>query len=196
MPLLFHYTSPLGIRGILGDQSIFPGRAVINSSEAVDNYAICLTSDFDPKGHGLPDGREISSAQAQQFNGCISKDGKYFSLDHTKIRIQVRISDMDNNLVYVPELLGKWPDLITSLEVKGYFPCGFEENEPVSSQMGAVYELIKVGIIAGKSSTWWYYQGAIPFHWIVDIAINGGNGQYITGSPEAWLKKYHGVSYG
>ncbi|MGV8898657.1 MAG: hypothetical protein ACOH2B_05335 [Burkholderiaceae bacterium] len=180
MPILYHYTCRNNIEGIFHKGFICPGNAVVNSEEIRSNYAVCLTSDKNPIGHGLPDGREISHEQAANLKSFSKSDGRIFSLDFTKYRIKINVPDNDENLIYVPIFMSTRPDILKAMEIAGHYPC-IDFND-INSTLTCC-PLFEERGIKGKSHTWWYYRGCIPSNWFVEVGIKMSNDLYLSVAP-------------
>lgn len=201
MPILFHYTCRDNIDGIFHDgvirpspSVIKPGGSVIRAGEIYLEYAVCLTSDIESVGHGLPNGREVSQAQAKGLDAYNVVDDKFYSIDHTKYRIRIGIPEGDEKLLHVPSVLSKWPIVIEGLEIAGYFPC--LANQLSSQQIDQFRYLLSTGRITGKSKTWWYYCGSIPVEWIIQIDSRSQEGVYMPSTPESFRQRLLGKDHG
>lgn len=180
MPTLYHFTCRDNIEGIFRTGMIRPGKAVIPPTELSPDYAVCLTSDHNPDGHGLPDGREVSWEDANHL-GCFSQNGdKLFSVDFTKYRIKIAIPDGDSNLIYLPSLFSSYPSQLLAMEVAAHFPCTV-----LSSQESILngFHLLQTGQLKGKADTWWYYLGNIPLNWFVEVGLKIDENQYLSEDP-------------
>lgn len=186
MPDFYHYTCRNNIEGIFRSGFIFPGKAVVNPNEVKQNYAVCLTSDESQSGHGLPDGREIWLKRAVELNVVQECEGEPFSANHTKYRIKITIPDNDPNLIYLPTLLAAWPDLLRIMQVTAYYPyTGLQ-----SLQKGL--DLLETGRLKGKAHTWWYYLGAIPLDWFVEIGSQMTGDFYMPETPDKFQERLGG----
>ncbi len=180
MPSFYHFTSAEGLSGIIADRIITPGTAVANSSTIVENFAVCLTSDCFPFGHGIPDGREVSADVAERLGRSRVVDGKQLSCDHTKIRLRITIPENDTKLVYVPTLLD--PEILLGMDVAGYFPCS-NPGEISTHDLLLTTNHLASGRLERKSQTWWYYLSGIPFEWITEISVKLREREYLSGTP-------------
>lgn len=185
MPIFYHYTCRNNIEGIFRSGYISPGDVVVNPKEIKSNYAVCLTSDTNYSGHGLPDGREISREQAAMLKEFSESGDRLFSVDFTKYRIKINIPDNDEKLIYLPILLSAWPDLLTVMEVSAYYPCsGVQSISPLSLQRD--FRLLQTGELKGKAHTWWYYRGEIPSDWFVEVGVKVSGNLYLSEVPDTF----------
>lgn len=102
MVSLYHFTYDRGLEGILRDRVIRRSKA-IDGRTAREDFAVCLTSDSNCDGHGLPDGREVERADVQSLI-VRSENGKNYSRDHTAFRLKVEFSDNDPLLSDLPDV--------------------------------------------------------------------------------------------
>lgn len=181
MPVFYHYTCRNNIEGIFRSGLIFPGNVAVNPKEIKSDHAVCLTSDQNPNGHGLPDGREISLEQASKFKGFSKSGDNLFSIDFTKFRIKINIPDNDENLIYLPTLLAAWPDFLKVMEMVAYYPCS-QLKSPESILAGM--HLLQTGVLQGKAHTWWYYRGEIPLDWFVEVGVKVNTNLYLPETPD------------
>lgn len=186
MPILFHFTCRVNIEGIFRDGIIRPGRAVVSPHEVRPDYAVCLTSDTESAGHGLPDGREVTPEQAERLKAVSVIGDKLFCLDHTKYRIAIQVPDADAKLLHVPALLSEWPLLLDTMEIGGYLPCSAAQLS--GRELFAYRQLLQVGILKGKSQSWWYYCGSIPVEWLIRIELGAREGVHLSNTPEQFQR--------
>lgn len=157
--LLFHFTTKRALSGILKDRLISPTRVVQPNGSVLNNAGVSLTSDTDPSGHGLPDGRVITSEQAKGLPRYVRSGKKKLSEDATEYRIDLELDDQDPLLVYAPTFYANAaPMVLEVLEGKGYFPI---DSIPPNHELKKVIDDIANGSLLGKSKTWWYYLGTI-----------------------------------
>jgi hypothetical protein len=182
MKSLYHFTCFEGLIGIIIKRVIQPGRAVATNSSIEDGYAVCMTTDLFPVGHGIPDGREISFEDAQRLGNWQVHDGRYFSPDRTAVRVKIDIPSDDERLIYVPDLLGSSSLTLLGLDFAGYIPCKDTQIKDVVSDVDLLemFSLLASGSIDRKSPTWWYYRGEIPFDWITEISVKTQEFEYVS----------------
>lgn len=166
--LLFHYTTEQNKTGIFEVGKVTP-----SAPGGLSPGGVSLTSDTDPVGHGLPDGRPISSKQAKHLSHRII-DGVPHCWDHTKFRLTIALEDHDPNLVRAvnhhaaEELLG--------LDISAYHP---EDLHPPDLTFLLIARGISTGTLVRKSPTWWYYKRSIPVSRIVAIEARDASGTYV-----------------
>lgn len=188
MPELFHFTTKNALHHIISDREILP-RAVCVGSASGSCIAVCLTSDSNPNGHGLPDGREVNLDEGDPRQGVYLRDGKYFSLDHTLVRLKINIPVTNEKLVYVPPLFDKCPEMLFKLDIGGYLPCTLLESAS-KDQLMTIVESFRSGCLERKSQYWWYYFGEIPFTWVTEIGFRVGHLQYISEKRDVFLNQW------
>jgi hypothetical protein len=188
MPELYHFTTKYSFHFIVSDELILPSVVCVGTPSR-NHRAVCLTSDPNPEGHGLPDGREVTHKEAVLLGRVFQINGKYFCHDHTLIRLKINIPDTNENLVYVPPLFNKYPRALFDLDVSGYFPCTTLEAAS-AEQVQIVAEALRSGHLKRKSETWWYYFCQIPLEWVVEIGIRVEHSQYISTTRDAFLEQW------
>lgn len=186
MPILYHFTCRGNIEGIFRDGTIRPGGVVISPYEVRPDYAVCLTSDTESAGQGLPDGREVTPEQAARLKTVSVIGNRLFSVDHTKYRIKIQVPDNDANLLHVPTLLSEWPLLLDAMEIGGYFPCSATQLS--NAELCAQRHLLQIGSLKGKSQSWWYYCGNIPVKWFIRIDVKAREGVLLSNTPEQFQR--------
>jgi hypothetical protein len=177
----YHYTSRVGIEGIMNSGTINLGRspyAQINSGRAV-----CLTTDTSPVGHGLPDGRVITMNEANTLGHYSQINNVLHCLDFTKYRLKLSISDLDEKLFQASEVHST-AELI-AMDVTAYFPTKIG-RDLADEDFKSVLSDFEVGLKIRKSSTWWYYFSPIPRELICEVATLSAVG-YLPLAPEEFF---------
>lgn len=167
MTVFYHYTSLRNLRGIIHSGWIEKGRLATVSGD-VQNAAVNLTTDQDPAGHGLPDGRGISDTVAADM-ASTGNPGAYFCLDHTKCRLAVDIAEDDQMLIRAAKHHAMEDGVLYALEVAAWFPT--KQSMDVA-EMVEMHELIDSGFYQNKSPTWWYYFDHISIDRVLRVEIN------------------------
>ncbi|HCB3585622.1 TPA: hypothetical protein SLG96_001011 [Citrobacter koseri] len=91
---LHHFTTAIGLKGILDSGQILATDTYVN--EALKAKSVCLTTDFSPEGHGLPDGRVLTDKQALVFaHRCFSINNKKYCLNHREFRLTINPENLD-----------------------------------------------------------------------------------------------------
>lgn len=166
--LLFHYTTEQNKTGIFKSGEIKP-----SAPGGLSPGWVSLTSDVEPAGHGLPDGRSVSWEQAKHLSHEII-GGVPHCWDHTKCRLTIALEESDLNLVWATahhskkELLG--------LDVSAHNPV--DRLVPDLNLLLTV-QRFSLGSLVRKSPMWWYYKNPIPISWIAEIAIRDASGKYV-----------------
>ncbi|HHA1671517.1 TPA: hypothetical protein ACOEF8_003540 [Enterobacter roggenkampii] len=145
MQYLYHFTSQKAAEKIVADGSILLGRFLSSNGVVMENSAVSLTTDKDPVGHGLPDGREITPKQAETLKYYTIINDRLHSINNIKCRITIAPTGLD--IVSASEYYKNSPDLLRGLSIAAYFPVGFDG-------IGPTHE--KDILIKSKASTWWY----------------------------------------
>lgn len=170
--ILFHYTTASAIQQIRKDGVIRKsvGNILINNT-------VSLTTDTDPRGHGLPDGREITMAQAQHLNP-ISRNGKLYCHDHTEFRIVLSIPQKDPLLA--PAWMRNKPDELLGMDIAAWNPIDVRIPD---CELLDIHRKIMTNALPRKSKTWWYYLTDIPCSLIDRLEVRNSSGVYV---PSAW----------
>lgn len=188
MPPLYHFTTKLSLHSIITDGKVLPNVVCAGSSSRNDP-AVCLTSDTSPIGHGLPDGREVTPIEASRLQRCFFRNDRYFSHDHTFVRMTINIPYANEELVFVPTLFRECPEELFGLDVGGYLPCSTPHSAS-KQQIEMIGNLLKSGRLECKSKTWWYYFGEIPLHWVTEIGLRIGPQQYVSETRDVFLEQW------
>ncbi|MBB6581561.1 hypothetical protein [Ralstonia solanacearum] len=148
---LYHFTNRNNIEIILANRILEAGRHVMRGK--IEHKAICFTSDPDPGGHGLTDGRQISTANVLQMRYATEENGSYYCVDNTEfcIAMPVRIAPA---LVKATKL--HKPKELLGLAIAGHLPCS---PNPTDVELVETWSAIKSGTLKDKSPTWWYHFG-------------------------------------
>lgn len=95
MQYLYHFTSQKAAEKIVADGSILLGRFLSSNGVVMENSAVSLTTDKDPVGHGLPDGREITLKQAETLKYYTIINDRLHSINNIKCRITIAPTGLD-----------------------------------------------------------------------------------------------------
>lgn len=147
---LYHFTNRPNLELILEQETIKAG-SYLNGKE-IKHGLISLTTDLDPQGHGLQDGREISGPQVKQLKYATERSGKCYSVDNTEFCIRLSLSQ--SNVISARSVHNQAELLI--LELTAHLPCS---KNVTPADLATVASQIRSGVLVGKSSTWWYHRG-------------------------------------
>ena len=167
---LYHFTNRPNIELILKENNIKAGHYRKNGK--LEKGLISLTTDIDPYGHGLTDGREISVPQAMLLVYGTEKDDKYFCVDNTEfcIRLSIPIA----SVILASSMHDKAE--LDLLEKTGHLPCSRHAS---TAELAHVASLLSAGKITGKSATWWYHKGDLALVLVqYDVLHKLQNGSY------------------
>lgn len=170
--ILFHYTNLLAIGGILNVGTL--------KTSVVMPGMLCLTTDLDPTGHGLPDGRKITAQRAQEMKGFPSGDG-YRCYDFTEFRIVMDLCIDDPKLAKATDVFSK--DDLKKLAITAYRPT---EPRLTRRAFKETRAQMKHGSLEDKSSTWWFYRDDIPTSRFSTIQMRVSSGHFVdtpSGGP-------------
>lgn len=166
MLILYHYTCAANLRGILREGVIRKSKILSNTMEIEESAAVCLTSDPQPDGHGLPDGKMYIEDRVNILLG--NQNYQFLSHDHMAFRLTITIPEADEKLVSAKQHHKNNLSVLTGLEISAYFtgkePATDIELLLALAQLGS-------GAIISKSSTWYYYFDDIPNVWIQSVGI-------------------------
>lgn len=169
---LFHYTTSANLAVILQQGVILPGQMVSITGSVSLGFAVSLTTDPDPIGHGLPDGRVITAAQAQSLIS-VNSGGILRCVDATACRIQLDIDKSDSRLFYALAFYS--PQVLRAVEVSAYFPLQSTVSTP---QLREAEQAFKKGWWRPKGSTWYFYQGQLVLSKFT-VQHRQADGQYL-----------------
>lgn len=166
------------MNGILNSGEIFKGSLAVDACTVRNEFAVSLTNDESPIGHGLPDGREISIQCAERFGYCINRNGKYFCTDHTQFRLEIHIPKDDANLIYLPDFFNEQSGFLDVMEASGYHPM-LSDLADLGKTLFDTLLSIKSGHLDGKGKTWWIYKSTIPINWIHEVRATQPSGHFL-----------------
>lgn len=169
---LFHYTTSGCLAGILHQRVINPGQMVSILGQVSYGYAVSLTSDTDPIGHGLPDGRVITPAQAQVVQST-NVGGILRCIDATECRIEIEVERADPRLFHAPGYYS--PKMLRAVEVSAYFPVQSYVSTP---ELRKAEKAFRNRTWIPKGPTWYFYQGALALTNFT-VQRRQANGQYL-----------------
>ena len=147
---VFHFTNRPNVELIVKQKKINAGAHVKNKTLA--QGVVSLTTDSDPRGHGLTDGREVTKEQARLLKFGTEKSGKLFCVDNTEFCLKITLPR--SALQSAQEAHDQQE--LQALEIAGYFPCSINPSNPELAQVATA---IKLGSLPGKSASWWYHLG-------------------------------------
>ena len=157
---LYHFTNRNNIELILASRILKAGRHVMRGK--IEHKAICFTSDPDPSGHDLTDGKQISAVNVLQMKYATEENGNYYCVDNTEFCIAMTVPSSQalvkaTNLHKSKEMLG--------LTIAGHLPCS---PTPSDTELFETLNGIKRGTLKDKSPTWWYHFGDLQ---LTDFAV-------------------------
>lgn len=165
--IFYHYTVRWAIDGIRSVGFLKPSPSQLGHLPWVS-----LTTDTDPSGHGLPDGREILDLNAPLKFRTVGQ--RRMSYDHTEARVVINLDPSDLNLVNAASQHD--PEMLFALDVMAYLPTEINPSDPV---LLGTRDMILKGLLPRKSPTWWYYKIAIPMDQILRFEERLGRGGYV-----------------
>lgn len=171
---LYHFTNRNNIEMILTDKLLKAGKHISNGG--VKKGAISFTSDFDPMGHGLTDGREIAKNQVRGLRYASEHGNKYYCVDNTEFCLQIDLP-LSDKLIHAMKF--HTPNEISALSVTAYLPCS---PNPNINEINRIKNMIDSGKIKVKSNTWWYYLDDLV---LADYIVHHKqkNGSYVALKP-------------
>lgn len=186
---IYHYTSMSGLKGIIESGCINLGIfTTADDPKIIYNYAISLTTDLSPYGHGLTVGEEINQQQAiylgEFSEGHGDHSGKLFSVNRIKFRLKI---DLDKvNLTSAVDYYKVNSKVLRALEITALYPLldsKVKENND--------FLVIKGNdpSIQGKGDTWYFSFSPINIKQSV-VAIqflNSEEMQYIEYDLDSFL---------
>lgn len=164
--ILYHYTTRYAWDGIKAVGILKPSPRT--------PFWLCLTTDTNRDGHGLPDGREITGLQAANMPHEIV-GGKFYCFDHTECRLKLDIAEDDSNLMHAWEYFDS-DDKRLSADITAYHPCDMMLSDDALKVTFALFVSLQ---LEPKSPTWWYYKGAMPLSRILVMERRDSHGSYV-----------------
>lgn len=156
---IYHYTSPQHSELILRSKKIKLGSILNENGVIVHNFAISLTTELDPDGHGLPDGRVITVALSKTMGHLVEKDGTLRSFNKKKVRIKISTTNLQ--LTKCINYYSHNENILTGLAIGGYYPYNDSGN--------ATKEELLAYLSKSKAKTWYYCFHEIPDTEILEI---------------------------
>jgi hypothetical protein len=184
MPItLYHFTPKSNYQGMLASQCINPGKvAMPDGKTAAEIHAISLTKSTSCLNLGIPTGRiippEIFSrldACGAPFNNHCLVDGKRYQIDHSAIRIELKL-DLSDELISAKEFYSENPKMLAALALVAAEPFGVEHlsSEAVDERVLKMTDK-RVKALTGD---WWYFRGSIPWSKVSRVAEKQSAGFY------------------
>lgn len=162
------------------------------SGEFAERYAVHLTTDDRPEGHGLPDGREVTSAQSALLGYQAEDDGKRVSLDHTMFRLRLRIQPGDRLLISFLDMPGMTDSFALGADISGYLVIPPDDPALQEAAERSIEALLRQHPSRRKSPSWYLYRGDIPVQWVVSVAYRTESGSYHEGPLSEFLEATQG----
>ncbi|MBJ7264356.1 MAG: hypothetical protein JHC61_11800 [Burkholderiaceae bacterium] len=147
------------------DGKIKRGKILNAQGKNDDHGAVSLTTDPTPKGHGLPNGCEITDQQDEAFGYVIKINEKKYCADHTAYRIQIIPDGL--NLIPAIQYYKNNLLLLRTLAATAFFPLG-DAKDPKNRPL--VDSLVLNPHFLGKGRTWWYCMHDVPETKVVAVA--------------------------
>jgi len=177
---IYHFTCRKNIEGIMQDGIIRRGSVISKSGKGTER-AVSLTNDFDPKGHGLPDGRVITKKQADDLRYYSESRGVLRSVDHTKYCLVLDVPIDDKNLIKAFTFYDD-KKIIEALEIAAYYPHDKEISPEMVERAKSAF---KKGPWVRKAGTWFYYVSDINLDAYKNICVrvfNADNNEWLEQS--------------
>lgn len=172
---LYHFTTERGARDIFSSMLI---RA--SAPNPLNGGMVSLTTDKDSSGHGLLDGREVTSSLAvTQLGGRIQEvGGRFYCHDHTAWRIAIDLEPSNPGLMRATTCHPV--NQMLALDIAAAYPEYADLPEHLLMQ--ALHDL-RAGLRVPKSPTWWYCKGdlALPPGTLFEKRADGG--AYVQSEP-------------
>lgn len=149
---IYHYTSLQHVENILQSKKIKLGSILGKDRSLIHDNAISLTTDVDPNGHGLPDGRKINVELSKIMGHIVEKNGDLLSYNKKKVRIKINTKNL--KLIKCSVYYEHDKELFMGLTIGGYYPYGTNNN--VTKE-----ELLHCLSIS-KADSWYYCFQEIP----------------------------------
>lgn len=179
---LYHYTHRQGATGIFETGYIHTGKAPALDGVA-EKFGVSLTTDPSRLGHGLPDGRVITQAQAKVLRGYTKGEGVMRCVDHTKYRLCLEIDDRDPNLLSFLKLFEKHPEFVLAVDISAHWPT---DAAVTDEQLNEAVALFGCNPKLRKSPTWWFYLKDIPISSIIEVGV-WDEKQYLVCHPTEFI---------
>jgi hypothetical protein len=170
---LYHFTRFDAFRQIMKDGRILPGTIAAPIHMPTARMVSLTTEENAGSGHGLPDGRRISFAQARLHQLYQVVEGNTYLFDATAVRLGVLLDINDPRVFSASDLYKHDPDLLDRLECAGYFP----ERFMTSDDKASISDEFLTGEAMSKGGSWYYFDGGIPFAG-EDVAFRGVDDVY------------------
>ncbi len=168
--LLYHYTT---IHAVMGIRSVNVLKTTPANKLGVPPW-LSLTSDSEPEGHGLPDGRELTAHQAITVQHELL-NGKPHCFNFTECRAVIDFDRNDTHLVLAS--LHHLDQELISLNIAAYNPVDVPLPEILAAKTA---RLILAGRLIPKSPTWWYYKSPVPLSKILRFEQKDTSGKYVV----------------
>ncbi len=182
---LYHYTCRNNIDLLVTTKVLKRGAIKGPAGELLENTAVSLTDDTDPRGHGLPDGRIVTAAQAEKLKGYWTDlQGNLRCPDHTKYRMRFEFDTNDILLMSAADYYKSDLTVLHRLEETAYYPI--EKIVPPVETMRILAELA-AGTIRRKGATWWYYFEDINLSSWIDLAVRLDSGEWLPVEKQKFL---------
>jgi hypothetical protein len=173
----YHYTPIANLISIICSEKINMGTLIEEPSLTVNKHgAVSLTTDSDAAGHGLPDGRKITDAEAQYLEkhggGFVTENGEKFAPDFTACRLTIKINEDDVKLKRATSYHS--PLSLRAIEISGYYPVK-DSSCLTDFQIQLIQTRFENKSLTPKGSTWWYYFDTIPLTWVTALHVKVKN---------------------
>lgn len=166
---VFHFTNRPNVELIARQKMLKAGAYVKEGGLA--HGAVSLTTDSDPRGHGLTDGREITKEQARLLKYATEQDDKLFCVDNTEFCLKIVIPV---SALISAQKVHRQRELAL-LEITGHLPCS---KSPSEAEMSQIARAISLGTLPRKSLSWWYHKGDLELE-AYEILWKNEAGSYV-----------------
>jgi hypothetical protein len=164
-PRLYHYTTAYALGHIKSDKKILTGQMADTNGNIRTDWAVSLTSDPSPEGHGLPDGRELSDAQAKVLKSAIRRGAKHYAIDGTAYRLTMPFSADHPNVIHAPVYYKEAdPRIFLGIQISAYYPVDTELTDEMIENALHNFQTEKW---IPKGPSWYYHGGIIPFDGVI-----------------------------
>ncbi|WP_154233583.1 hypothetical protein [Burkholderia cenocepacia] len=150
----YHFTHRQNLEGILAAGVLQAARPILKGKP--EDLAVSLTTDPDHTGHGLPDGRKITAAEAVLLRYYTDDNGAYRCVDNTEFRLELKL--LPSPALKPAESMHSKRDLL-GLAIAGYLPCS---PQPTDIEFRDVLGALQTQRLKNKAPTWWYHFGDLP----------------------------------
>ncbi|NMM11914.1 MAG: hypothetical protein HHJ17_00015 [Rhodoferax sp.] len=180
---LYHYTPKLNYAQMLESASIRPGAVAMPDGKTVaEGYAVSLTKSATCMNLGIPTGLEISTdtfkrldALGMMHNAHLLKGGKPYQIDHSAIRIEIKL-DKTDQLMSAKQFYSENPKVLAALAVAASRSLGIAHLS--TQEVDLLIDAMTERKVNELTREWWYFIGTIPWSCISKVAEKQSEGFY------------------